>query len=115
MVYGALTEKCLVKFLNKQDKIYRKFQISLMENIPKIKSKRKSRAKPTCMKCYDIRHKFKQCTNDTDTKEEIEKRKKQWKDRKKEGKKNYNMRYKPIRTFNRNKEKVKKSNKKEQK
>ena len=34
MVYGAITEKTLVKFLNKQEKIYRKFQISLMENIP---------------------------------------------------------------------------------
>ena len=105
MVYGALTEKSLVKFLNKQEKVFRKFQISLMKNIPEIESKKTPRAKPTCMKCYGIGHKLKQCTNDSATEAEIEKRKKEWEERIKKAKTNYNKRFKSRRTFNRNKKK----------
>jgi hypothetical protein len=42
------------------------------------KSKKTSRAKPTCMKCYEIGHKVKQCTNENATEAEIEMRKKEW-------------------------------------
>ena len=48
--------------------------MQLMKNIPEIETKKTPRAKPTCMKCYEIGHFQKQCKK-TEPKEEIQKRK----------------------------------------
>ena len=36
----------------------------MLNDIPEVEAKKSSRAKPTCMKCYIIGHKQKQCKND---------------------------------------------------